>query len=154
MPQMPTQLLLVGISVLFVTGASKSDGASTPSSSPPPPQPSKAAASLPRACNSEGVSIECQAMGGAVPIPAPGPTDDDGPQSPSLPSDPNVPTLTLPENTPDAEGDGTVTPPGLTPPKLDGFPTMTPPGVRPDLSTSQPSQRVSHIIMLALFGKT
>ncbi|KAL3505952.1 hypothetical protein ACH5RR_031334 [Cinchona calisaya] len=93
-------------------------------------------------------------MGGAAPIPAPGPTDDDGPQSPSLLQDPNVPTLTPPENTLDAEGAGTVTPPGLTPPESDGFPTMTPPGVRPDLSTSQPSQSVSHIIMLALFGKT
>ncbi|KAL3505948.1 hypothetical protein ACH5RR_031330 [Cinchona calisaya] len=110
------------------------------------------AASLPRACNSEGVPIECQAMGGAAPIPAPGPTNDDGPQSPSWLPDPNAPTLTPPENTPDAGGDGTLTPPGLTPPESDGFPTMTPPGVRPDLSTSQPSQRVSQLLLLALFG--
>ncbi|KAL3505957.1 hypothetical protein ACH5RR_031339 [Cinchona calisaya] len=45
---MPTQLFLVGISVLFLVYAATSDGERTPSPSPPPPQPSKSAGSPPR----------------------------------------------------------------------------------------------------------
>ncbi|XP_071940084.1 uncharacterized protein [Coffea arabica] len=118
------------------------------------------AASLPRACNSDGVPIECKGLPGA-PIPAPGPTEDQ-PLSPSWLPEPNTPTLTPPGaggdgtitppgDTPGAGGDGTLTPPGSTP-EGGGYPAMTPPGVRPDLSTAQPSQRVPHLLLLALVG--
>lgn len=111
------------------------------------------AASLPRACNKDGVPIECKAMGSPLPAPGPSagesggpPQGSNNPQTPWLP-EPNV--TTPPGGSDDGDDGGSA----FTPPDVNQFP-MTPPGIRPALSSAQSSYKGLSprlLLLLALF---
>ncbi|KAM5569448.1 non-specific lipid transfer protein GPI-anchored 20 [Rosa sericea] len=103
------------------------------------------AISLPRACNTPGVPLQCKATG--TPLPAPGPNSQAPTSSPGASPSASPTASTVPEPTSSAESPESDTPPSST--GGSGAPTATT-GSRPALtpSAAMPSYSLSPSLLL------
>ncbi|KAL8148894.1 non-specific lipid transfer protein GPI-anchored 21-like [Apium graveolens] len=118
------------------------------------------AITLPRACNSARVPIQCKASG--VPLPAPGPAlfgPTPPPATADSPFSPTASKASAPANAPAKTTSGVE--PGSSPAETtsENMPPTATPGIRPVLnptsaSSSQSSYALSHSLLLAFLGIT
>lgn len=109
------------------------------------------ALSLPRACNTAGVPLQCKASGAPIPAPGPialGPTLSP-PAAPSLsPQAPSVPESESPALTPESNTPAVITPTTpVTPATPSGSRTVDTPS-----SSAVPSRSISSSVLLSVVG--